>query len=290
MLVWTCCSLEMTALVSTVSSPPFPLSSFEADEVVSRLVREPCILLTSDEISNKQFLSLPISSSFSSRILQKVGNFMHKSVKNMRKLSIKNKMAHTTFLMMMIVYESFRKRYLNDLIKTARNNINSQCLIFVYVHSKYIIKLVCTLCFGKRNSKAPYQSLFFWELYHDKSYFRHFPVHYFSSILFASSHFYSSNDKVTLNATNCNILPQKEKKTGSYKSFFKCVLLYSTNTLINRKHLVSHFDAAIYFLMFYRCNSISRWVDVQGTLMSLNWKNYLLSLVKIFLNILHTVS
>ena len=139
MLVWTCCSLEMTALVSTVSSPPFPLSSFEADEVVSRLVREPCILLTSDEISNKQFLSLPISSSFSSRILQKVGNFMHKSVKNMRKLSIKNKMAHTTFFMMMIVYESFRKGYLNDLIKTTRNNINSQCLIFVYVHSKYII-------------------------------------------------------------------------------------------------------------------------------------------------------
>ena len=149
---------------------------------------------------------------------------------------------------------------------------------------------MCTLFFGKRNSEAPYQSLFFWELYHDKSYFRHFPVHYFSSILFASSHFYSSNDKVTLNATNCNILPKKRKNQVLINRSFKCVLLYSTNTLIQRKHLVSHFDAAIYFLVFYRCNSLSRWVNAQGTLISLNWKNYLLSLVKIFLNILQTVS
>lgn len=162
--------------------------------------------------------------------LKKVDNFKHKSVKSMRKISIKNKMAPTTFFMMMIVYESFRKRYLNDLIKTTRNNIVNVWYLCLYLHSKYIIKLVCTLLFGKRNSEAPYQSLFFWELYSDKSYFRHFPVHYFSSILFASSHFYSSNDKVTLNATNCNILPKKEKK----------------QVLINRSSSVFYYTAPIH--------------------------------------------
>lgn len=60
----------MTALVSLVSSSLLVLSSLEAVELLSRVVSEPCILLTSSEISIKEFLSLPISSSFSIKILQ----------------------------------------------------------------------------------------------------------------------------------------------------------------------------------------------------------------------------